>query len=235
MDHRSDIFSLGIILYELLSGKRAFEGESSADMMTAILREDPPELPDSVPLGLRQIVHRCLEKKPQERFQSARDLAFALRSLSGSTGVAKIVAEPASRHRWLLAAAIAIPVALAIFLAALWFTRPQALDLSSYRYTPFATDAEPEIESFLVAGRKEHRLFETRWPTVPSNVAGPRCARAGPIDENGGRHLQRCWESADMVAGREPCLFRQRSFRQTVVGERGGRRAPGGFSQYIRS
>jgi serine/threonine protein kinase len=78
VDHRSDIFSLGIILYELLSGKRAFQGESSADMMTAILREDPPELPDSVPVGLRQIVHRCLEKKPQERFQSARDLAFAL-------------------------------------------------------------------------------------------------------------------------------------------------------------
>jgi serine/threonine protein kinase len=57
VDHRSDIFSLGIILYELLSGKRAFQGESSADMMTAILREDPPELPDSVRAGLRQIVH----------------------------------------------------------------------------------------------------------------------------------------------------------------------------------
>jgi eukaryotic-like serine/threonine-protein kinase len=144
VDHRSDIFSLGIILYELLSGKRAFQGESSADMMTAILREDPPELPDSVPLGLRQIVHRCLEKKPQERFQSARDLAFALRSLSGSTGVAKIVGAPASRHRWLVGAAIAIPAALAVFFAVLWFTRPQALDLSSCHYTPFATDAEPE-------------------------------------------------------------------------------------------
>jgi serine/threonine protein kinase/Tol biopolymer transport system component len=145
VDHRSDIFSLGIILYELLSNKRAFQGESSADMMTAILREDPPELPDSVPGGLRQIVHRCLEKKPQERFQSARDLAFALRSLSGSTGVARIVAAPASRHRWLVAAAIAIPSALAITFAVAWFTRPQELDLSGYHYTPFATDAEPEI------------------------------------------------------------------------------------------
>jgi eukaryotic-like serine/threonine-protein kinase len=145
VDHRSDIFSLGIMLYELLSGKRAFKGESSADMMTAILREDPPELPDSVPLGLRQIVHRCLEKKPQERFQSARDLAFALRSLSGSTGVAKIVAAPVSRHRWLLGAAIAIPTALAVVFAVLWFERTQALDLSGYHYTPFATDAEPEV------------------------------------------------------------------------------------------
>jgi serine/threonine protein kinase len=145
VDHRSDIFSLGIILYELLSGKRAFQGESSADVMTGILREDPPELPDSVPGGLRQIVHRCLEKKPQERFQSARDLAFALRSLSGSTGVAKIVAAPASRHRWFVAAAIAIPSALAIVFAVLWFTRPPALDLSHYHYTPFATDSEPEV------------------------------------------------------------------------------------------
>jgi serine/threonine protein kinase/Tol biopolymer transport system component len=145
VDHRSDIFSLGIILYELLSGKRAFEGESPADMMTAILREDPPELTDSVPVGLRQIVHRCLDKKPEERFQSARDLAFALRSLSSSTGAAKIVAGPVSRHRWLLGAVIAIPTALAVVFAVLWFTRPQALDLASYHYTPFATDAETEL------------------------------------------------------------------------------------------
>jgi eukaryotic-like serine/threonine-protein kinase len=142
--HRSDIFSLGVILYELLAGKRAFEGESSADTMTAILREDPPELPDSVPLGVRQILHRCLEKKPQERFQSARDLAFALRSLSGSTGAAKIEAAPA-RRRWLTPLAVVIFGALAVVFAVLWFTRPQALDLSRYRYTPFATDAEPEI------------------------------------------------------------------------------------------
>src|ERR1700734_1405449 len=122
VDHRSDIFSLGIILYELLSGKPAFDGESPADMMTAILHEDPPELTDSVPVGLRQIVHRCLEKKPQERFQSARDLAFALRSLSSSTGAAKIVAGPVSRHRWLLGAVIAIPTARAVVFAVLWFT-----------------------------------------------------------------------------------------------------------------
>jgi Tol biopolymer transport system component len=145
VDHRSDIFSLGIILYELLSDKRAFQGESSADMMTAILREDPPELPDSVPGGLRQIVHRGMEKKPQERFQSARDLAFALRSLSGSTGVAKIVAEPVSGRRWFMTTAVVVLGALAITFALLWFTRPQRLDLSGYRYTPFATDAEPEV------------------------------------------------------------------------------------------
>ena len=84
VDARTDIFAFGATLYELLSGKRAFDGETPAEIMTAILRQDPPELPASVPPTARQIAHRCLEKNPQERFQSARDLAFALRHLTGS-------------------------------------------------------------------------------------------------------------------------------------------------------
>jgi hypothetical protein len=132
-------------------------------------------------------VHRCLEKKPQERFQSARDLAFALRSLSGSTGVAKIVAAPVSRNRWWLFAASAISSALAVAFALLWFARPPALDLSGYRYTPFATDAEPEVNP--AAGWQEHRVFETRWRAVSIDAARAGCARAGAIDENGGRAL----------------------------------------------
>ncbi|HUK89480.1 MAG TPA: protein kinase, partial [Blastocatellia bacterium] len=84
-DHRSDIFSLGIILYEMLSGQRAFQGATPADTASAILREDPPEFirdGRNIPPALSQIVHHCLEKNPNERFQSARDLAFHLRSLS---------------------------------------------------------------------------------------------------------------------------------------------------------
>src|SRR5205814_6388528 len=72
-DHRSDIFSFGVILHELLTGKRAFQGETSVDTMQAILRRDPPDLPDTVPAGVRQIVQHCLEKDPAHRFQSARD------------------------------------------------------------------------------------------------------------------------------------------------------------------
>jgi len=80
-DHRSDIFSFGTVFYEMLSGRRPFKGETSAEQLTAILREEPPELAEldaKVPASVARIVRRCLEKKPEERFQSARDIAFAI-------------------------------------------------------------------------------------------------------------------------------------------------------------
>src|SRR5437879_12307818 len=85
-DHRSDIFSFGAILYEMLSGKRAFRGDSMAETMSAILREDPPDLSETnktISPALERVVRHCLEKNPAERFHSARDLAFAIESLSG--------------------------------------------------------------------------------------------------------------------------------------------------------
>jgi len=85
VDHRSDIFSLGAILYEMLTGKRAFARDSSIETLNAILKEDPPELSGTgrpVPPALERIVRHCLEKSPDERFASARDLAFDLQSLS---------------------------------------------------------------------------------------------------------------------------------------------------------
>jgi Tol biopolymer transport system component len=88
-DARSDIFSFGAVLYEMLSGRRAFKGESAAETMTAILTKDPPELAEatpSLPLALERIVHHCLEKLPEQRFQSSYDVAFALEALSTSSG-----------------------------------------------------------------------------------------------------------------------------------------------------
>ena len=85
-DHRSDIFSFGTILYEMLSGERAFHGESAADTMSAILKEDPED-GRRLPPALERILRRCLEKRAEERFQSARDLGFALEAISD-------VAEP---------------------------------------------------------------------------------------------------------------------------------------------
>jgi serine/threonine protein kinase/WD40 repeat protein len=85
-DARSDIFSFGAILYEMLSGKRAFHGDSAADTMSAILREEPPDLSvtnQGVSPGLDRVVRHCLEKSPEQRFHSAHDVAFALEALSG--------------------------------------------------------------------------------------------------------------------------------------------------------
>src|SRR3989454_720936 len=90
VDHRSDIFSFGAILYEMLSGRRAFHGESAADTMSAILKEDPPDLSDTnqnISPALERLVNHCLEKNPEARFHSASDLAFALEAISGASPV----------------------------------------------------------------------------------------------------------------------------------------------------
>ncbi|MBX3276449.1 MAG: serine/threonine-protein kinase [Acidobacteria bacterium] len=94
VDHRSDIFSFGVILYEILSGRRTFHGDSAIEVMNAILKEEPPELSETntkVSPALDRIVRRCLEKKPERRFQSASDLGFALESVS-SAGNARALA-----------------------------------------------------------------------------------------------------------------------------------------------
>ena len=86
-DHRSDIFAFGTILYEMVTGKQTFRKPTSAETMTAILNEDPPSISQitaTAPPGLQRVVHRCLEKSPEQRFQSASDMAFALEALSDS-------------------------------------------------------------------------------------------------------------------------------------------------------
>jgi len=115
-DHRSDIFSVGLVVHEMLSGKRPFTGPSAIDVMSAILREEPAELPESVPPPLAGIVHRCLGKHPDQRFQSARDLAFALQVLSSGgarsrTGV--VAAAGARRRSWAFLGAGAVSIAAA--------------------------------------------------------------------------------------------------------------------------
>ncbi len=95
VDHRSDIFSFGSILYEMLTGKRAFSGETEVDTMMAVLKEEPPEMVVSkqgIPFGFEQIVRHCLEKEPENRFQSARDLVFALGTVGTVSTSKQIVA-----------------------------------------------------------------------------------------------------------------------------------------------
>src|SRR5438309_7461276 len=127
VDHRSDIFSFGAILYEMLSGRRAFHGESAADTMSAILKEEPPDLSDTnqnISPALERLVNHCLEKNPEARFHSASDLAFALEALSGSAPVSSqtmtaISALPISskvvKHLpWIVAGSLALGLLITI-------------------------------------------------------------------------------------------------------------------------
>ena len=125
-DQRSDIFAFGAILYEMLSGARAFHRDSAAETMSAILREEPPDLSatnKSVQPGLERIVRHCLEKNPEERFYSARDVAFDLEALSGFSGTVAspagvIPAEARRPPTWRALAAAMLATALVCGLAA---------------------------------------------------------------------------------------------------------------------
>ena len=97
VDHRADIFAFGAVLYEMLSGERAFKGETAADTMTAILTKEPPDLDTArlaISPAIERIVRRCLEKSPDLRFQSATDLAFALETMSTTSTATSVSAGP---------------------------------------------------------------------------------------------------------------------------------------------
>lgn len=160
-DHRSDIFAFGAIFYEMLSGRRAFRGESTADMMSAILREDPPPLSETnraISPALERVVNHCLEKNPEERFHSSRDLAFAIEALSGSasmSGSATTVLSPIPRSRgkhrelaaW-LAAAIFFLSTLGLGIA--YLRRPQ-WRANTMRFNIFAPEKTILTESFALS------------------------------------------------------------------------------------
>src|SRR6185503_10474918 len=95
-DHRADIFALGVLLYEMLTGQRAFQRLSTAETQAAVPRDDPPPAPSARPLppALDRLVRRCLAKRPEDRFQSARDLVFALEAVAPGSDPAAAPAEP---------------------------------------------------------------------------------------------------------------------------------------------
>ncbi|HEV8370315.1 MAG TPA: serine/threonine-protein kinase, partial [Pyrinomonadaceae bacterium] len=145
VDQRSDIFSFGAVLYEMLAGRRAFHGDSAAETMSAILREDPPDLSDTnktVSPALERLVNHCLEKNPEGRFHSARDLTFALEALTNSSASSTqtellpsvAMSSGKTRERFLLISIAAILLVSTVVFAFLYFRRPatevRALKLS---------------------------------------------------------------------------------------------------------
>ena len=159
VDHRSDLFSLGIVLFEMLTGTRPFAGGSAVETMNAILTDDVPEPAEAeraLPAGLAQVIRHCLEKQPDERFQSARDLAFALQTVAGATsgGVAALpTATRRTGHRLVIAIAVAGVVVAGI---ATWIG------------AQFAADAETGDERSpvgLTIATPEHARLSVALPT----------------------------------------------------------------------
>ena len=145
-DSRSDIFALGLILYEMLTGRRALQKATAAETMSAILKEEPSQMSHFVPTtppALERVVQRCLEKNPDKRFQNASDLAFALEALSASGSSQAIAIDKAARSRWpwfaVVVAGIAVLAAIAI-----WWSIPPAVPVVE-SITQITDDGEPKL------------------------------------------------------------------------------------------
>jgi serine/threonine protein kinase len=182
VDARSDVFSFGAVLFEMLSGQRAFKGQTSADTLSAILKDEPPDLAATgrdVPPLLDRIVHHCLEKDPTARFQSARDIAFALDSLStiSASVSASVPVNPTKLPKHLLGRAMMALVGTLILIAGLLIGRISAPPSAPPRYhrlsfarelissAHFAPDQRTVVYSAARAG--ENELFSV----TPHSVA----------------------------------------------------------------
>jgi hypothetical protein len=190
-DARSDVFSLGAVLYEMIAGRRAFRGPTPADTLSAILNAEPPPIASAagaVPPSLERVVRRCLEKDPEERFQSARDVGFALEALagSGSGEAAAVDARLPPSRRWHRAgiAVVAVVAAAAGGLAAgrsLWQKPLPTFKQLTFRrgwvsFVRFAPDGRTVVYSAGWDG-KAAEVFTTRTDTAESRPLGLRFAR----------------------------------------------------------
>ena len=179
-DARSDIFSFGTTLYEMLAAKQPFTGDSAAQTMAAVIEKDPPPLPETVPQGLKGIVLRCLEKEPSRRFQSSSDLAYALRALSGASVPVQAL-PPLRRIPWLsIGLALGLAGTLAFFLLR---PKPVAIAISDLPRTPIPIEEpSPGDPAFSPDGKsiltrpwwaKRGRSFCANW-ILPIRSNSPR-------------------------------------------------------------
>ena len=186
VDPRTDIFAFGAVLYEMVSGERAFRRDTAAETMTAVLKEDPPELTDAVhpvPPSLDRIVRRCVEKNPEQRFQSAKDLSFALSALSGTDSSAAARVVPARRNFAPLWPAVLL--ALAVVAAGSWILAHRA---PPEKQLQFAIPVQGEISHMALSSDGSMLAFvspdeSTGIPTIYLQHIGSADVRALPGTE----------------------------------------------------
>ena len=170
VDDRSDIFSFGSILYEMLNGQRAFKRNTSAETMTAILNEEPPEFVAStgaIAPALERIVRHCMEKESSQRFQSAHDVAFALESLSGMSQPTTVPVS-ATRRRRVRSALAGLVLLPAVLVLGVWL-RPTATELHpncAQHFASFSLGHRSAVEIFcgtrsVKFGQTEIEYFQT--------------------------------------------------------------------------
>ena len=176
-DHRTDIFSFGAVMYEMLSGRRAFRGDSAADTMTEILKNEPPDISETnhaVPPALERLVRHCLEKNPQDRFQSARDLAYDLEAASGlSVSDSRSAAAKGGFPRM---PKVALPVAAAAAVAALaigWFAAKRLSPRHGEENANFhqLTFRRGFVSSARFASDGQSVVFSAQWDGQPSEIS----------------------------------------------------------------
>src|SRR5258706_10327788 len=178
-DHRSDIFSMGTIMYEMFSGQRAFKHDSAVETMSAILKEDPPELEaegKQIPPGLDRIVRHCMEKNPDERFQSARDIAFDLASLSTTSTTTAQKALSAKRTRAWMAPAAAFAVLLVAGFTGFWLGRSRTAELPRYRQLTFRRGT---IQAARLSPDGQTVIYNAAWEGKPMQLFSARTDSPG--------------------------------------------------------
>jgi len=181
VDHRSDIFSFGAILYEMLTDKPAFSGDTEADTMMAVLIEDPPEMGlvrQSTPPAFEQIVRHCVEKEPENRFQSARDLAFALSTVSDVPS--KQVPARSGRSRqlkkwlpWLAAAVLVAVVGVFVGINLAPAANPSYRRITFERGTVYSARFSPDGQSILYGASWNGRPLQLYSTVGDSPLARP--------------------------------------------------------------
>jgi len=215
-DHRSDLFSFGAILYEMPSGRRAFHGETAADTMSAILREEPPNLTETsrgIAPALEHIVQHCLEKNPEERFQSAHDIAFDLQLLSGQTPSGfreSAISKPRLKKFWQPAALAAAMTGM--FLAG-YLTgarsglaspkfRQLTFQRGSIQSAAFAPDGQTVIYSAMWNGKPTPEMFSTRIGDLLSRPLQLDDSQIVDISSSGEMAILEHWRSVGGWTGR---------------------------------